>query len=67
VSRAAAFGRFLYDFVVGDDASIAVVVVCAIGLTAAFPSLVGGAFWIVPAAVVAVLGVSLARVARKAR
>ncbi len=67
MSRAAALGRFLVDFVVGDDASIAAVCVCAIALTAAFPSVGGGAFWIVPAAVVCVLGLSLARAARKAR
>ena len=67
MSRLADLARFVYEFVVGDDASIAVVVVGAIALTAAFPSVAGGAFWIVPAAVVCVLGVSLARVARKAR
>jgi hypothetical protein len=67
VSRIAALGRFAYEFVVGDDISIAIVVVCAIALTRAFPSVGGGAFWIVPAAVVGVLGLSLARVARKAR
>jgi hypothetical protein len=67
VSTVVAFGRFLYDFVVGDDASIAVVVVAAIALTAAVPSVGGGAFWIVPAAVVAVLGVSLVRAARTPR
>jgi uncharacterized membrane protein YoaK (UPF0700 family) len=67
VTRAAALGRFLVEFVVGDDASIAAVVVGAIAVTAAFPSVGGGAFWIVPAAVVCVLGVSLARAARKAR
>jgi hypothetical protein len=67
VTRIAAFGRFLYDFVVGDDATIAIVVVAAIALTKAFPGVGGGAFWIVPAAVVGVLAASLARVARKAR
>ena len=67
MSRLAALSRFLYDFVVGDDASIAVVVVGAIALTAAVPGIGGGGFWIVPAAVVCVLGVSLARAARKAK
>ena len=65
MSRLAAFGRFLYDFVVGDDITIAIGVVAALALTAAFPNVGGGAFWIVPVVVVAVLGVSLARVARK--
>jgi hypothetical protein len=40
-------------------------VVAALAVTAAFPSVGGGAFWIVPAVVVALLGVSVARVARK--
>jgi hypothetical protein len=65
MSRLAAFGRFLYDFVVGDDITIAIGVVAALALTAAFPNVGGGAFWIVPVVVVAVLGVSVARVARK--
>jgi hypothetical protein len=65
VSRIVAFARFLYDFVVGDDATIAVGVVGAIAVTAAFPNVGGGAFWIVPAVVVALLSVSVARVARK--
>ena len=65
MSRLAAFGRFLYDFVVGDDITIAIGVVAALALTAAFPNIGGGAFWIVPVVVVAVLGVSVARVARK--
>ena len=65
MSRLVGFGRFLYDFVVGDDITIAIGVVAALALTAAFPNVGGGAFWIVPVVVVAVLGVSLARVARK--
>jgi hypothetical protein len=65
MSRVTAFARFLYEFVVGDDATIAVGVVIAIAVTAAVPNLGGGAFWIVPAVVVALLGVSVARVARK--
>ena len=65
MSRVVALGRFLYDFVVGDDASIAVGVVAALALTAAFPDVGGGAFWIVPVVVVVVLGASVVRVARK--
>jgi hypothetical protein len=65
VSRIVAFARFLYDFVVGDDATIAVGVVAALALTAAFPSVGGGAFWIVPGVVVVVLSASVLRVARR--
>jgi hypothetical protein len=65
VSRVAAFGRFLYEFVVGDDASIAVGVVAALALTAVVPNHGGGAFWIVPGVVVVVLSASVLRVARR--
>jgi hypothetical protein len=66
MSRVAAFGRFLYEFVVGDDIWLALVVVAALALTKAFPSVGGGAFWIVPIAVICVLAVSVGRVARRA-
>lgn len=65
MSRLVGLARFLYEFVVGDDITIAVGVIAALAVTAAFPSVGGGAFWIVPAVVVALLGVSVARVARK--
>lgn len=65
MSRLVGLSRFLYEFVVGDDITIAVGVVAALAVTAAFPNTGGGAFWIVPAVVVALLGVSVARVARK--
>ena len=65
MSRLVGLARFLYEFVVGDDITIAIGVVAALAVTAAFPNVGGGAFWIVPAVVVAVLGVSVARVARR--
>ncbi|HEY2789820.1 MAG TPA: hypothetical protein VGI72_10210 [Gaiellales bacterium] len=65
MSRLAGLARFLYEFVVGDDITIAVGVVAALAVTAAFPNVGGGAFWIVPVVVVALLGVSVGRVARK--
>jgi hypothetical protein len=65
MSRLVGFGRFLYEFVVGDDITIAIGVVAALAVTAALPNVGGGAFWIVPAVVVALLAVSVARVARK--
>jgi hypothetical protein len=65
VSRLVELGRFAYEFVVGDDATIAVAVVVALALTGAFPGVGGGAFWIVPLAVAGVLTASLVRVARK--
>lgn len=65
MSRVVALARFLYDFVVGDDASLAVGVVAALALTAAFPSVGGGAFWIVPGVVAVLLAASVIRVARR--
>lgn len=56
-----AVGRFLYGFVVGDDLSVAVVMVLALATTAA---LVGGginAWWLVPPIGVVMTGVALWR------
>ena len=59
MSRVRAFFRFLYDFVVGDDITIAIVVVAALGVTA-----LASAWWVLPPTVLAILGVSVARAAR---
>jgi hypothetical protein len=56
MARVRAFGRFLYDFVIGDDPAIALVVVLALGLTALL-----SAWWVLPPVVVGVLGWSLIR------
>jgi hypothetical protein len=61
VSRLPAFGRFLYEFVVGDDPAIAIGVVCALAVTGAVGDRAGGGFWIVPAAVICLLAVSVRR------
>jgi hypothetical protein len=61
VTRLAAFGRFLYEFVVGDDPLIAAGVVVALALTAVVGDRAGGGFWVVPAFVVCLLAVSLRR------
>ena len=63
MKRIEAFGRFLYEFVVGDDWRIAVGVVIALGITA----IVAGqivAWWILPVAVAVLLGYSVWRAAR---
>ena len=57
-----AFGRFWWDFVVGDDWLAAAGVVLAIAITAAL-----GSWWFMPAAVAVVLAVSLLREARASR
>jgi hypothetical protein len=61
VTRIATFGRFLYEFVVGDDPVIAIGVVVALALTAVVGDRAGGGFWIVPGLVVCLLAGSLRR------
>jgi hypothetical protein len=63
VRYVASFGRFWWNFVVGDDWVAAAGVVAAIGLTAALAA--GGitVWWVMPLAVLVVLTVSLRRAA----
>ena len=56
-----AFGRFWYEFIVGDDWRVAAAVVVAIGLTAALTAAGVAAWWLLPLAVVATLYASLRR------
>ncbi len=63
--RLKSFGAFWYDFVIGDDWRVAVGVVLALTLTYAlahhgYP----GVWWIVPAALLILLPVSIRRVTR---
>jgi hypothetical protein len=64
MSRVRAFGRFWWDFIVGDDWRAALGILLAIGGTAAIAA--GGvpAWWFLPAAVGVVLAFSLYREAR---
>jgi hypothetical protein len=55
---------FLIDFLVGDDPLIALTVAGALGITAVLAAVGVAAWWILPAAVVAALGVSLGRATR---
>ncbi len=65
--RLAAFGRFWWDFVVGDDPVIAVAVVLALAATAGLNAAGVAGWWLLPLVAVAVLGVSVWRVARRHR
>jgi hypothetical protein len=63
-----AFGRFWWDFVVGDDWLVAAGIVVALGLTALLAHHGVSAWWVMPLAVVALLVLSLRRaIARQAR
>ena len=67
MSHLVAFGRFVYDFVVGDDPLIAVIVVLGLGATAAIAGAGLTAWWVLPAVVLVALSVSLMRATRAAR
>lgn len=60
-----AFLGFWYDFVVGDDWTIAVGVVVALVATALLVGAGAAGWWLLPAAVVILLGWSLRRTARR--
>jgi hypothetical protein len=61
MDRVAAFGRFWYHFVVGDDWTIAVTVLVALVAIFALLRLGLQAWWLMPVVVIAVLGISLRR------
>ena len=62
--RLRAFGAFWYDFVVGDDWRVAVVVIAALAVTFGVSKSSIPAWWIMPVAVLLILPASLWR-ARK--
>jgi hypothetical protein len=64
VKRLAAFGRFWYEFIVGDDWLVAAGLVVALGLTALIAHREVPAWWLMPIAVVALLTASLWRATR---
>ncbi len=62
MSYVANFFRFWYDFIVGDDWSVALGVVVALVITAFLAHQNVTAWWLMPIGVVLVLGMSLWRV-----
>jgi hypothetical protein len=64
MKRLAAFGRFWWDFVVGDDWLVAALVVVGIGATAVLAAGAIAAWWLLPIAVPAILWLSLRRAIR---
>jgi hypothetical protein len=64
MTRISAFGRFLWDFVVGDDWRIAAGVAIALGVSALVAGAGIAAWWLVPVAVMLLLSISVWRAAR---
>jgi hypothetical protein len=64
--RLKAIGLFAYDFVIGDDWLVAVVVVAALAATYALSHAAKvSAWWLIPVVLAALLPVSLWRAVRK--
>jgi len=61
-----AFGRFWYDFVVGDDWRIAAAVVVALALTGLVALTAVPAWWVLPVTVLVLLPLSLRAATRQA-
>ncbi|TMG19701.1 MAG: hypothetical protein E6H98_01865 [Chloroflexi bacterium] len=62
-----AIARFLYEFIVGDDWTMAAAVAIGLMLTAVLNVNHIVAWWLIPLIVVSMLGISLRRASRKAR
>ena len=62
----AGFGRFWWNFVVGDDWTAAAGIVIAIGATAALAASDVAVWWVMPLALAAILYASLRRVTSRA-
>jgi hypothetical protein len=58
-AAARGFGAFWWDFIVGDDWRIAAGIVVALAATAALATTSLAAWWVLPVAVVLMLGLSL--------
>jgi hypothetical protein len=61
------FAMFWYDFIVGDDWTVAVGVVVALAATGALTRVRVNAWWLLPVAAAGLLVVSVLRVARRGR
>jgi hypothetical protein len=65
IARVKSFLAFWYDFIVGDDRRIAVGVVLVLALTWVVSRTGAPSWWLLPAAVLVVLPLSLWRAARR--
>jgi hypothetical protein len=66
VNRLRGFGRFWWNFVIGDDWRVAVLVAAGIGSTAALVAGGVNAWWLLPLVVLLALWLSLRRAIRSA-
>jgi uncharacterized membrane protein len=66
LDRVRAFGAFWYDFVVGDDWRVAVLVVVALATTYAVSTTSVPAWWVPPVFVAVIIPMSALRVVRRA-
>ncbi len=58
------FGRFWYDFIIGDDWTVAAAILAGLIVTAILNSRGVTAWWLVPVIVVVMVAVSLRRAGR---
>lgn len=56
-----AFGRFWYDYIFGDDWTVAVAIFVGLAVTAILNSSHVVAWWLIPVIVLVMLGISLRR------
>jgi uncharacterized membrane protein len=63
--RLKAFGAFWYDFVIGDDWRVAIVVVTALAATFGLSKTSVPAWWLMPAAVALILPITLWQARRR--
>jgi len=62
-----AFARFWYDFIIGDDWTMAAAMVGGLALTALLTRRGVPAWWLIPALVITVIGLALRRASRSSR
>lgn len=62
-----AFGVFWYEFIVGDDWTVAAAIAAAIAATWGLAQAGISAWWLLPLVVVVSLGLSIRRLERRAR
>ena len=65
-ARLKAFGAFWYDFIIGDDWTVAAGIVLALIITGVVATTATPAWWIVPTAIAILLPLSLWRATRLA-